>query len=342
MLSDTIEGRIFLLLEDKLTEIAKAVGKVDANGEIAEDMRAQILGQLLERLNYDRLYQQALSDPELKRTQVKLEAALSNSWEVREVVFDLFQNLEGFSLDEYKPLAYVSTMMQRLKDFLGMAVSDRGWTLHGIDASHYKIHGPETGAEKLTTDRDAANASEALTLLGLDHTLVQAGIARWQSIAPEQVGLAVASRAGEYAMVWLWRVEASTHSGQRQIRLHPIAIDPTGRRLPAIERQIDSIMRAPPTRPVWLTEERKQILSNLAEPALQRELRQRAASGERGGTLPSSSATSNSSQTSIFVASGSLASLGDVLCLKFDEPSARHVHVNDRKYVDLLLPSLRL
>ena len=44
---------------------------------MAEDLRAQILGQLSERLNYDRLYQEALSDWNWKRTQVELEAALS-------------------------------------------------------------------------------------------------------------------------------------------------------------------------------------------------------------------------------------------------------------------------
>ncbi len=79
VLSDTIEGRIFLLLEDKLTEIARALGKVNNQGNVAEDFRAQILGQLSERLNYDRLYQEALSDPELKRTALEVEAALSNA-----------------------------------------------------------------------------------------------------------------------------------------------------------------------------------------------------------------------------------------------------------------------
>ena len=62
VLSDTIEGRIFLLLNDKLTEIAKALGKVDEHGEVAEDLRTQILGQLSERLNYESLYSQALND----------------------------------------------------------------------------------------------------------------------------------------------------------------------------------------------------------------------------------------------------------------------------------------
>lgn len=103
VLSDTIEGRIFLLLDEKLTEIARTVGKVDEQGNAAEDLQAQILGQLSERLNDDRLYQEALSDPALKRTQVELEAALSNSREARQVVFDLFQDLDGFSLDDYKP-----------------------------------------------------------------------------------------------------------------------------------------------------------------------------------------------------------------------------------------------
>ena len=116
-------------------------------------MRAQILGQLSERLNYDKLYQQALSDPELKRTEVELEAALSNSREAREVVFDLFQDLDGFSLDEYKPLADVSTMMERLHEFLAAAVADRGWTLRRIDDTHSEVEGPDTGVVHLTTSR---------------------------------------------------------------------------------------------------------------------------------------------------------------------------------------------
>jgi hypothetical protein len=42
---------VFLLLDKKLTEIARSVGKVDDQGNIAEDLRAQILGHLSERLN---------------------------------------------------------------------------------------------------------------------------------------------------------------------------------------------------------------------------------------------------------------------------------------------------
>ena len=105
VLSDTIEGRIYLLLNDKLLEIAKTLGKVDEHGNIAEDLRSQILGQLSERISYDKLYQEALSDPELRRTRLEVEAALSNADEARKVIFELFQDLEGFSLEDYRPFA---------------------------------------------------------------------------------------------------------------------------------------------------------------------------------------------------------------------------------------------
>lgn len=125
VLSDTIEGRIFLMLDEKLTEIARTVGKVDDQGNVAEDLRTQILGQLSERLNYDRLYQEALSDPELKRTQIELEAAMSNSREARQVVFNLFQDLDGFSLDDYKPFSDVSSSLDRIVRFLSAALLER-------------------------------------------------------------------------------------------------------------------------------------------------------------------------------------------------------------------------
>ena len=65
VLSDTIEGRIFLLLDHKLKETAKTLGEVDEHEEVAEDLWPQILGQLSKRLSYESLYAKAISDPEL-------------------------------------------------------------------------------------------------------------------------------------------------------------------------------------------------------------------------------------------------------------------------------------
>src|SRR5690606_22869796 len=192
VLSDTIEGRIFLLLDEKLTEIARTVGKMDEQGNVAEDLRAQILGQLSERLNYDRLYQEALSDPELKRTQVELAAALSNSREARQVVFDLFQDLEGFSLDDYKPFADVSSSLDRLVQFLSAAVADRQQKLLKVNDEAYDLVTVD-GARRarFALNRDTATDQDDLELMGLDHPLVQEELGRWRSLPAEEVGIAV-------------------------------------------------------------------------------------------------------------------------------------------------------
>jgi hypothetical protein len=126
VLSDTIEGKIFLLLDEKLKEIAKTLGKVDEHGNVAEDLRSQVLGQLSERLTYDKLYREALGDPELRRTKEELEAALSNASEARKVVFELFQDLDGFSLDDYKPFANVRPGLERVLEFLRASLAADG------------------------------------------------------------------------------------------------------------------------------------------------------------------------------------------------------------------------
>jgi hypothetical protein len=159
---------------------------------VAEDLRAQILGQLSERLNYDRLYQAAISDPELRRTKVELEAALSNATEARQVVFELFQDLEGFSLDEYKPLADVSSGLGRLREFLNVALQDRGLRLEPLRESLFEIRNASGAViARLTDDRDKAISSEGLGLLGLDHPVVEEALARARSVPPEELGVAV-------------------------------------------------------------------------------------------------------------------------------------------------------
>ena len=143
VLSDTIEGRIFLLLSDKLLEIAKTLGKVDKDDNVAEDFRSQVLGQLSERLSYDRLYQQALSDPQLRRTRLELEAALSNATEARKVVFDLFQDLEGFSLDDYTPFADVTQSIDRLIRFLTLAAEAENQCMVQVGEDRYDLRGQD-------------------------------------------------------------------------------------------------------------------------------------------------------------------------------------------------------
>ncbi len=274
VLSDTIEGRIFMLLDEKLTEIARTVGKLDEEGNVAEDLRAQILGQLSERLNYDRLYQEALSDPELKRTKVELEAALSNSREARQVVFDLFQDLEGFSLDDYKPFSDVSTSLDRLVRFMSTAVSDRRQRMVKVDDVTYDLM-TDDGVRhtRFTLNRDSATSSESLELMGLDHPLVHDELARWRSLPAEDIGLAMQGDVGESVVLSIWMVETSGRNGDRRTVVQPIAIRRDGKRVPAIERNCEACYQASASSPRFSTEERLDVFTQIIEPTLQRELK---------------------------------------------------------------------
>ncbi|MFB8922798.1 SNF2-related protein [Xanthomonas arboricola pv. juglandis] len=278
VLSDTIEGRIFLLLDEKLTEIARTVGKVDDQGNVAEDMRAQILGQLSERLNYDRLYQEALSDPELKRTQVELEAALSNSREARQVVFDLFQDLDGFSLDDYQPFSDVSSSLDRLVRFLSAAVADRQQKLLKVDEETYDLVTVDgTRRARFTLSRDTATSRDDLELMGLDHPLVQEELGRWRSVTPEDIGIAVVGDVDEPVVLSLWMVEASAGNGERRVVVQPIAVKQDGTRVPAIERQCERYLQAPTIQPSFTPEQRLALFAHTVEPTLQRELKHKGA-----------------------------------------------------------------
>ena len=276
VLSDTIEGRIFLLLNDKLNEIARTLGKVDEHGNVAEDLRAQILGQLSERLNYDRLYQTAISDPELRRTKVELEAALSNASEARQVVFELFQDLEGFSLEEYKPFADVSGGLGRLRDFLNVALQDRGQRLEAVGEHVFELRDCDSvPLVRFTDDRDKATSMEGFELLGLDHPIVEEALGRARATAPEDLGVAVQAEDGTKGVASWWLVEAATQKGERRSFVLPLVLREDGVRVPQAEHNSDRYFTLNSVASRMSPAERLEVLHRMIEPTLQRELRHR-------------------------------------------------------------------
>lgn len=246
VLSDTIEGKIFLLLDDKLKEIAKALGKVDEHGEVAEDLRTQILGQLSERLNYESLYSQALGDPELKRTRLELEAAVSNANEARQVVFELFQDLDRFTLDEYQPLSNVTEGMERIIDFMQMAVEDDGKSWQKEGDHRYVIVGQNGSPPEavFTTDRDESLSNERLALLGLDHRAVEGYISQYRDLSPTEIGVRVQSPDSRSGAVSLWQVTSHGERGEVRSHILPLSITTDGQRVPLWERMVDQLYRA--------------------------------------------------------------------------------------------------
>jgi len=175
--TDTIEGQIFLLLEEKLHGIAQALGRVDEHGQVTEDLRAQVLGQLSSRLSYDRLYQEAILDPSLKRTRQEIELAMTNADLAREVVFELFQDLEKFHLGDYQRFDDEGRGMQRLVAFVQRAAHLDAGEFHPRGEGVYELILPQTGPRLFTTDRDRALQEDDVDLLGLEHPVVKAWLA---------------------------------------------------------------------------------------------------------------------------------------------------------------------
>ena len=284
VLSDTIEGRIFLLLNDKLLEIAKTLGKVDEDDNIAEDLRSQVLGQLSERLSYDRLYQQALSDPQLRRTRLELEAALSNATEARKVVFELFQDLEGFSLDDYTPFADVTQSIDRLIRFLTLAAEAENQCMARVGEDRYDLRGQDgQTAVRFTSNRAQAREHQDLELLGLDHPVVNAALRRWTEVSPHEVGVAVEGNGEGPGVLSWWLVESRGTEGEQRTHLQALAVSCNGTRLPGFERLGEALLRHRPAVPFIELDERLRILKEYLEPMLSREIRQSGFVNSDGG-----------------------------------------------------------
>lgn len=281
VLSDTIEGRIFLMLTDKLQEIARTLGKVDEQGNVAEDLRGQILGQLTDRLSYDQLYREALSDPELKRTRQELEAAMSNAREARKVVFELFQDLDRFSLEDYKPLANIDESKARIMEFVRPAVECSGGSFRTIDEFRFEITEDENSTPMVCTlDRDLAQQQEQLELIGIDHPLVDRLLNRWRSAEPSSLGAAASVGIEQPVALSIWLVHSFGARQDAGSHLVPIAVERTGKRVPNIEKQYPNCFKAPTGRPKFQPYERATLLHEYIEPMLQREL------GHRGIANP--------------------------------------------------------
>jgi len=283
VLSDTIEGRIFLLLNDKLMEIAKALGKVDNQGNIAEDLRGQILGQLSERLAYDQLYRDALNDPTLDRTEQELEAALSNADEARRVVFELFQELDGFSLDEYRALEDTSEGFAKIADFFGQALAKRGMRLQQAEEGYELLDWAGVSTRRLTSNRDIAKNRDDIDMLGLDHPMVSEELRRWRSADPEQLGCSVRSPNGERGIAGWWYVEGRGTKGEHVAYVQCLAFSLDGTRLPAVERLPEKLLSAEPVAIESPSEFSKKAVSDWMVSAVRRSMEMRGIIDDAGG-----------------------------------------------------------
>jgi superfamily II DNA or RNA helicase len=186
---DTVEERIYSLLEQKLREIAQTIGKVDpVTGEVVEDFRSEVLGFLGSSPNYQELYKRALVDRDYRRTEREIEEAIETARQASEALRALSQDLDTFNLEHYRALrgeftlADLRLFVEKAIPRLGGGVLPDGDFLR-IVTPELLLNCPNVAAEyrDCTFDRQIAMRRRKAQLLGLGHPLVDALIAHLQS-----------------------------------------------------------------------------------------------------------------------------------------------------------------
>jgi len=241
--ADTIEGQIYLLLEEKLNDIARTLGKVDDQGQVAEDLRTQVLGQLSSTLSYDRLYQDAISDPTLKRTRQELEVAMSNANLARQVVFELFQELDRFNLGDYQKFDDEGRGMQRLVNFITRSARIAGWDFRQEGDHRWILVRNGEPNMVFTTERDAALQEETLHLVGLEHPVVNQFMRNHS--AAESGPRALVGKLNGIAgggVLTFWKISTHGKDGQASHHIVRIGMNSDGDRAPWLERLEDKIL----------------------------------------------------------------------------------------------------
>jgi superfamily II DNA or RNA helicase len=182
---DTVEERIYGLLESKLEQIARTIGKIDpATGQPLEDFRSQILGFLGSSPNYQALYMKALVDKDYKRTEREIEEALQKAHEAAEALSGLTQDLGTFNLHDYLRIEGRVTLSD-LRKFaeqsilrLGGAVLPNG-EITRIEAPDklQAARGVAPRYDAATFDRQVAMRKRQIELMGIGHPFIDALIA---------------------------------------------------------------------------------------------------------------------------------------------------------------------
>lgn len=244
---NTIEGKIFLLLEQKVRDIAKTLGKVDEQGIVAEDLRAQILGQLSERISYDRLYQEGMRDPTLQRTQLELEAAMRNAQDARIVVQDLFQDLDSFRLEDYQEVDDQGQSVARLRQFLVVAAEAAGGALHENGGERYELLIPGQPALVLTTNRDLAVANDALDLIGLEQPRIATLLTHYAHHPVEGRAVAVRATGNGSGVLTAWHCAIQTKGNMRQELILWVGVTPDGERSRTLEVLAPELLNVTPS-----------------------------------------------------------------------------------------------
>ena len=187
---DTVEEQIYGLLEHKLLDIARSIGKTDGQGKPLEDFRSNILGYLGSQPDYQDLYKRALVDRDYRRTDAELQRMIQEALRAREALDRLAQDLGHFNLEHYRTLEGRYSLSElgewvrsSVLTFGGGAVpTGEFWTFICPESLQRKYR-LLPRYERVCFDRAVAVRNRACELGGIGHPLVDALLEETRSAA---------------------------------------------------------------------------------------------------------------------------------------------------------------
>lgn len=188
---ETIEEKVYAILEEKLFEIAMTIGKVDpVSGDVSEDFRSEILGFLGSSTNYTSLYREALLHRNYARTEQEIAEAVIAAKDASEALRQLTQDLTSFNLEYYRQLEGKFSL-ENLKQFTEKAILRMGGSfipsgdlVQIVTPPALKKY-PHVASryENATFSRKTATRKKNMDLLGIGHPLIDALIHYYKSEA---------------------------------------------------------------------------------------------------------------------------------------------------------------
>jgi hypothetical protein len=189
-------------------------------------------------------------------------------------VWELFQDLDGFRLDEYKQMDDGGEGMARLLRYFEVSLAAKGGKCFRISDTRFEVQQDGKSTVFITTDREAAKDDEQLSLLGLEHPLVKQFITEdCQLEGNKRAFVALSPRSDTNGILTVWHVALQDANDRSVQKIIPLGLDSRGERSKQIEFLVNALERLQPgAKSVSDIDKRAQLVRTVLPDMLRREL----------------------------------------------------------------------
>ena len=191
----------------------------------------------------------------------------------REIVWELFQDLEGFRLDDYKQMDDGGKGMARLVRYFQSALARKGAKFIRTSDTHFEVRTATSSSYRITTDRAAAKEDEKMSLLGLEHPVVKQLLDEDRQLEASARAVTASQGNGARGVLTVWHVSLQDAVQRFVQKVIPIGLDDQGKRSKATEIALLSLgSLCPASEAIFTPAARTELVATLIPEMLRRDL----------------------------------------------------------------------